>query len=205
MSPSWEFLLDTLWRWHLCQGFRAKQFFLLCLLFPRGIGEESQEGPDTPRGEPPPQGAGHRGEGAFASLETNSAPGSSAVQTLRKLCQPAHSCCSLSVTSQVPSKGPAPRPGPGTGEEASAVPPGGICGPDGFSPSPQRDCQNYIKILLPLNSSHLLTCGTAAFSPLCAYIVSSATLGLGCSCLGTTFLCRVGRGEGVPSSSPDSW
>lgn len=42
-----------------------------------------------------------------------------------------------------------------------------------LSPFPQRDCQNYIKILLPLNSSHLLTCGTAAFSPLCAYIVSS--------------------------------
>ncbi|XP_055969894.1 semaphorin-4B [Sorex fumeus] len=35
---------------------------------------------------------------------------------------------------------------------------------------PQRDCQNYIKILLGLNSTHLLTCGTAAFSPLCAYI-----------------------------------
>nr|XP_045002088.1 semaphorin-4B [Jaculus jaculus] len=35
---------------------------------------------------------------------------------------------------------------------------------------PKRDCQNYIKILLPLNSSHLLTCGTAAFSPLCTYI-----------------------------------
>ncbi|XP_077630496.1 semaphorin-4B [Crocuta crocuta] len=35
---------------------------------------------------------------------------------------------------------------------------------------PQRDCQNYIKILLPLNSSHLFTCGTAAFSPQCAYI-----------------------------------
>lgn len=35
---------------------------------------------------------------------------------------------------------------------------------------PQRDCQNYIKILLPLNSSHLFTCGTGAFSPLCAYI-----------------------------------
>ncbi|XP_017658595.1 semaphorin-4B [Nannospalax galili] len=34
----------------------------------------------------------------------------------------------------------------------------------------KRDCQNYIKILLPLNSSHLLTCGTAAFSPLCTYI-----------------------------------
>lgn len=35
---------------------------------------------------------------------------------------------------------------------------------------PQRDCQNYIKILLPLNRTHLLTCGTAAFSPLCTYI-----------------------------------
>nr|XP_048290859.1 semaphorin-4B isoform X1 [Myodes glareolus] len=41
----------------------------------------------------------------------------------------------------------------------------------------KRDCQNYIKILLPLNSSHLLTCGTAAFSPLCAYInIASFTL-----------------------------
>ncbi|KAM8783131.1 semaphorin-4B [Rhynchonycteris naso] len=35
---------------------------------------------------------------------------------------------------------------------------------------PQRDCQNYIKILLPLNSSYLFTCGTGAFSPLCTYI-----------------------------------
>lgn len=35
---------------------------------------------------------------------------------------------------------------------------------------PQRDCQNYVKILLPLNSSHLFACGTAAFSPLCTYI-----------------------------------
>uniref|UniRef100_F7E631 Semaphorin-4B n=1 Tax=Ornithorhynchus anatinus TaxID=9258 RepID=F7E631_ORNAN len=35
---------------------------------------------------------------------------------------------------------------------------------------PQRDCHNYIKILLPLNSSHLYTCGTAAFSPACAYV-----------------------------------
>lgn len=34
----------------------------------------------------------------------------------------------------------------------------------------QRDCQNYVKILLPLNSSHLFACGTAAFSPLCTYI-----------------------------------
>lgn len=37
----------------------------------------------------------------------------------------------------------------------------------------QRDCQNYIKILLPLNSSHLFTCGTAAFSPVCTYVVSA--------------------------------
>lgn len=35
---------------------------------------------------------------------------------------------------------------------------------------PQRDCQNYIKILLPLNSSHLYVCGTGAFSPLCTYV-----------------------------------
>ncbi|XP_034880037.1 semaphorin-4B isoform X1 [Mirounga leonina] len=35
---------------------------------------------------------------------------------------------------------------------------------------PRRDCQNYIKILLPLNSTHLFTCGTAAFSPVCTYI-----------------------------------
>ncbi|KAK2107500.1 Semaphorin-4B [Saguinus oedipus] len=35
---------------------------------------------------------------------------------------------------------------------------------------PQRDCQNYIKILLPLSSSRLITCGTGAFSPMCTYI-----------------------------------
>lgn len=34
----------------------------------------------------------------------------------------------------------------------------------------QRDCQNYIKILLQLNSTHLYTCGTYAFSPICSYI-----------------------------------
>ncbi|XP_048224717.1 semaphorin-4B isoform X1 [Perognathus longimembris pacificus] len=42
---------------------------------------------------------------------------------------------------------------------------------------PKRDCQNYIKILLPLNGTHLFTCGTAAFSPLCTYInVANFTL-----------------------------
>nr|XP_034986343.1 semaphorin-4B [Zootoca vivipara] len=35
---------------------------------------------------------------------------------------------------------------------------------------PQRDCHNYIKILLQLNSTHLYTCGTSAFSPTCTYI-----------------------------------
>ncbi|XP_044135439.1 semaphorin-4B isoform X1 [Bufo gargarizans] len=34
----------------------------------------------------------------------------------------------------------------------------------------QRDCQNYIKILLQVNSTHLYTCGTYAFSPNCTYI-----------------------------------
>lgn len=36
----------------------------------------------------------------------------------------------------------------------------------------QTDCFNYIKILLRLNSTHLYVCGTYAFSPVCAYIVS---------------------------------
>uniref|UniRef100_A0A671XDY2 Sema domain-containing protein n=1 Tax=Sparus aurata TaxID=8175 RepID=A0A671XDY2_SPAAU len=34
----------------------------------------------------------------------------------------------------------------------------------------QTDCFNYIKILLRINSTHLYTCGTYAFSPTCAYI-----------------------------------
>nr|XP_033775803.1 semaphorin-4B isoform X2 [Geotrypetes seraphini] len=34
----------------------------------------------------------------------------------------------------------------------------------------ERDCQNYVKILLQLNATHLYTCGTYAFSPSCAYI-----------------------------------
>ncbi|KAJ7311141.1 hypothetical protein JRQ81_006744, partial [Phrynocephalus forsythii] len=35
---------------------------------------------------------------------------------------------------------------------------------------PQRDCFNYVKILLQLNGTHLYTCGTSAFSPTCTYI-----------------------------------
>ncbi|XP_039217950.1 semaphorin-4B isoform X1 [Crotalus tigris] len=35
---------------------------------------------------------------------------------------------------------------------------------------PQRDCHNYIKVLLQLNETHLYTCGTSAFSPTCTYI-----------------------------------
>ncbi|CAL8324956.1 unnamed protein product [Gadus morhua 'NCC'] len=34
----------------------------------------------------------------------------------------------------------------------------------------QKDCFNYIKILLRYNSTHLYVCGTYAFSPTCAYI-----------------------------------
>lgn len=41
-----------------------------------------------------------------------------------------------------------------------------------FSFPLQTDCFNYIKILLRLNSTHLYVCGTYAFSPICAYIVS---------------------------------
>lgn len=37
----------------------------------------------------------------------------------------------------------------------------------------QIDCFNYIKILLRVNSTHLYVCGTYAFSPICAYIVST--------------------------------
>ncbi|CAI9551046.1 unnamed protein product, partial [Staurois parvus] len=41
----------------------------------------------------------------------------------------------------------------------------------------QNDCQNYIKILLQLNGTHLYTCGTYAFSPNCTYIrISDFTL-----------------------------
>uniref|UniRef100_A0A4W5NES1 Sema domain-containing protein n=1 Tax=Hucho hucho TaxID=62062 RepID=A0A4W5NES1_9TELE len=39
----------------------------------------------------------------------------------------------------------------------------------------QTDCFNYIKILLRVNSTHLYVCGTYAFSPICAYIVSVLT------------------------------
>lgn len=97
------------------------------------------------------------------------------MQILPKLCQPTAPGFSI-VPFLLPHRSP-----------AKALPPGLALGLGRrplqcplvaymdltFSPSPQRDCQNYIKILLPLNSSHLLTCGTAAFSPLCAYIVSS--------------------------------
>ncbi|XP_011605150.2 sema domain, immunoglobulin domain (Ig), transmembrane domain (TM) and short cytoplasmic domain, (semaphorin) 4Ba [Takifugu rubripes] len=34
----------------------------------------------------------------------------------------------------------------------------------------QKDCFNYIKIFLRVNSTHLYVCGTYAFSPTCAYI-----------------------------------
>ncbi|PIO34554.1 hypothetical protein AB205_0010190, partial [Aquarana catesbeiana] len=37
----------------------------------------------------------------------------------------------------------------------------------------QTECFNYIRILQEFNDTHLLTCGTYAFQPKCAYIVST--------------------------------
>ncbi|XP_078288063.1 semaphorin-4B-like [Rhinoraja longicauda] len=34
----------------------------------------------------------------------------------------------------------------------------------------QRDCFNFITMVLPLNESHLYACGTYAYSPICTYI-----------------------------------
>ncbi|MBN3278156.1 SEM4B protein, partial [Polyodon spathula] len=42
------------------------------------------------------------------------------------------------------------------------------CGLKGKSHETQ--CFNFIRVLLPLNETHLYTCGTYAFSPTCAYI-----------------------------------
>lgn len=46
-----------------------------------------------------------------------------------------------------------------------------------FKGKDAQGCQNYIKILLQLNSTHLYTCGTYAFSPNCTFIkISDFTL-----------------------------
>ncbi|NWY05208.1 SEM4C protein, partial [Nothoprocta ornata] len=37
------------------------------------------------------------------------------------------------------------------------------------------DCFNYVRFLQSYNSSHLYACGTYAFQPKCAYIVSVGT------------------------------
>uniref|UniRef100_A0AAY4BRE2 Uncharacterized protein n=1 Tax=Denticeps clupeoides TaxID=299321 RepID=A0AAY4BRE2_9TELE len=34
----------------------------------------------------------------------------------------------------------------------------------------QRECANFIKVLQPLNHTHLYACGTGAFHPLCTYV-----------------------------------
>lgn len=34
----------------------------------------------------------------------------------------------------------------------------------------QTECANYIRVLYPLNRTHLLACGTGAFHPICAFI-----------------------------------
>lgn len=73
-----------------------------------------------------------------------------------------------SLSAELPTKSPVLTPGGWLLPDFVPWSAGPLC--------PQRDCQNYIKILLPLNRTHLLTCGTAAFSPLCTYIVSSASV-----------------------------
>jgi len=41
-------------------------------------------------------------------------------------------------------------------------------------PPPQTECFNHVRFLQRLNSTHLYACGTYAFHPLCAAIVSPA-------------------------------
>uniref|UniRef100_A0A672UVT9 Sema domain-containing protein n=1 Tax=Strigops habroptila TaxID=2489341 RepID=A0A672UVT9_STRHB len=38
--------------------------------------------------------------------------------------------------------------------------------------SQETECFNFIRVLVPLNQTHLYVCGTYAFSPACTYIVS---------------------------------
>lgn len=42
------------------------------------------------------------------------------------------------------------------------------------APPPQTECFNHVRFLQRLNSTHLYACGTYAFHPLCAAIVSTA-------------------------------
>ncbi|KAK1898212.1 Semaphorin-3G, partial [Dissostichus eleginoides] len=35
---------------------------------------------------------------------------------------------------------------------------------------PQTECANFVRLLQPYNRTHLLTCGTGAFQPMCAFI-----------------------------------
>lgn len=52
-----------------------------------------------------------------------------------------------------------------------------LLGPSSFNWirfSPQTECFNFICFLQPYNASHLYVCGTYAFQPKCAYIVSAA-------------------------------
>lgn len=45
---------------------------------------------------------------------------------------------------------------------------------DGCPPPLQTECFNHVRFLQRLNSTHLYACGTYAFHPLCAAIVSTA-------------------------------
>lgn len=44
-------------------------------------------------------------------------------------------------------------------------------------PLPQTECFNHVRLLQRLNATHLYACGTHAFQPLCAAIVSAPVPG----------------------------
>lgn len=39
-----------------------------------------------------------------------------------------------------------------------------------FPLCPQTDCANFVRLLQPLNKTHVYACGTGAFHPQCAYL-----------------------------------
>lgn len=61
-------------------------------------------------------------------------------------------------------------------EGALLLSPGG----DACPPSPQTECFNHVRFLQRLNSTHLYSCGTYAFHPLCASIVSTGPTAVTC-------------------------
>lgn len=44
------------------------------------------------------------------------------------------------------------------------------CIPHPFTPTHQKECMNFVKLLHAYNHTHLLACGTGAFHPTCAFV-----------------------------------